>query len=283
MFSAIFVKRPKFALVISLFLIIAGLVCVFQLPVAEYPEISPPTVVVLAVYPGATAQEIADTVAAPIESEINGVEDLLYYSSTSDNAGNYTLTMTFKSDCDANMAYVNVNNAIKRAEHSLPAVVTNTGLFVYKRSNDILGVYVVSSDNPEHTPLFLSNYVSVHMRDAISRIPGVGYAVVFTDMTYSMRIKMDPLKMRALGVSAADIRTAVSIAQYVAVFLILLVTRNYYHYVIATVLGPFKHPQLVRRRFRQHLLPCRLAPFERLENQHLRIGLNRLPTLFFTI
>ena len=210
MFSAIFVKRPKFALVISLFLILAGLVCVFQLPVAEYPEISPPTVVVLAVYPGATAQEIADTVAAPIESEINGVEDLIYYSSTSDNSGNYTLTMTFKSDADANMAYVNVNNAIKRAEHSLPAVVVNTGLFVYKRSNDILGVYVVTSDNPEHTPLFLSNYVSVHMRDAISRIPGVGYAVVFTDMTYSMRIKMDPMKMHALGVSATDIRTAVS-------------------------------------------------------------------------
>ena len=210
MFSEIFVKRPKFALVISLFLIIAGMVCVFQLPVAEYPEISPPTVVVMAVYPGATAQEIADTVAAPIESEINGVEDLIYYSSTSDNAGNYNLTMTFKSDADANMAYVNVNNAIKRAEHSLPSVVVNNGLFVYKRSNDILGVYVVTSDNPEHTPLFLSNYVSVHMRDAISRIPGVGYAVVFTDMTYSMRIKMDPLKMRALGVSAADIRTAVS-------------------------------------------------------------------------
>ena len=110
MFSAIFVKRPKFALVISLFLIISGLVCVFQLPVAEHPEISPPTVVVMARYPGATAQEIADTVAAPIESEINGVEDMIYYASTSDNSGNYNLTMTYKSDTDANMAYVNVNN-----------------------------------------------------------------------------------------------------------------------------------------------------------------------------
>ena len=210
MFSAIFVKRPKFALVISLFLIIAGMVCVFQLPIAEYPEISPPTVVVLAFYPGASAQVIADTVAAPIEAEINGVEDMIYYSSTSDNSGNYTLTMTFRSDADANMAYVNVNNAIKRAEHSLPSEVVNTGLFVYKRSNDILGVYAITSDNPEHTPLFLSNYVAIHMRDAISRIDGVGYAVVFTDMTYSMRIWMDPLKMRALGVSHADVRTAVN-------------------------------------------------------------------------
>ena len=210
MFSAIFVKRPKFALVISLFLIIAGMVCVFQLPIAEYPEISPPTVVVMAFYPGASAQVIADTVAAPIEAEINGVEDMIYYSSNSDNSGNYTLTMTFRSDADANMAYVNVNNAIKRAEHSLPAEVVNTGLFVYKRSNDILGVYAITSDNPEHTPLFLSNYVAIHMRDAISRIDGVGYALVFTDMTYSMRIWMDPLKMRALGVSHADIRSAVT-------------------------------------------------------------------------
>ena len=210
MFSDTFIRRPKFAVVISLFLIISGLVCVFQLPISEYPEISPPTVVVMANYPGASAQVIADTVAAPIESEINGVEDMIYYSSTSDNAGHYTLTMTFKSDADANMAYVNVNNAIKRAEHSLPTEVVSTGLFVYKRSNDILGVYSISSDNPEHTPLFLSNYVSIHMRDAISRIHGVGYAVVFTDMTYSMRIWMDPNKMSALGVSYADIAAAVS-------------------------------------------------------------------------
>ena len=210
MFSTFFVKRPKFALVISLFFIIAGLVCVFQLPIAEYPEISPPTVVVMAAYPGASAQVIADTVAAPIESEINGVEDMIYYASTSDNSGNYQLTMTFRSDADPNMAFVNVNNAVRRAERSLPSEVVNNGLRVYKRSDDILGVYAVTSDNPEHTPLFLSNYVSIHMRDAISRISGVGYALVFTEMTYSMRIWMDPYKMRALNVSYADIRSAVA-------------------------------------------------------------------------
>ena len=210
MFSTFFVKRPKFALVISLFFIISGLVYVFQLPIAEYPEISPPTVVVMAAYPGASAQVIADTVAAPIESEINGVEDMIYYSSSSDNSGNYRLTMTFKADADPNMAYVNVNNAVKRAERSLPSEVVDTGLRVYKRSDDILGVYAITSDNPEHTPLFLSNYVSIHMRDAISRIRGVGYAVVFTEMTYSMRIWMDPYKMRALNVSYADIRSAVA-------------------------------------------------------------------------
>ena len=210
MFSEIFIRRPKFAVVISLFLIISGLVCVYQLPISEYPEISPPTVVVMAAYPGASAQVIADTVAAPIEAEINGVEDMIYYSSTSDNSGNYNLTMTFKSDADANMAYVNVNNAVKRAERTLPTEVTNNGLRVYKRSSDILGVYSISSDNPEHTPLFLSNYVAIHMRDAISRVPGVGYALVFTDMTYSMRVWMDPNKMSAFGISYAEITSALS-------------------------------------------------------------------------
>ena len=210
MFSAIFIRRPKFAIVISLFFIISGVVCVYRLPVAEYPEISPPTIVVMATYPGASAQVIADTVAAPLEAEVNGIEDMVYYSSTSDNSGNYTLTLTFKSDADDDMAYVNVNNAVKRAEHSLPTEVVSNGLTVYKRSSDILAMVAVTSTNPEHTPLFISNYVSIHMRDAISRIDGVGQAIVFTDMTYSMRIWMDPNKMRALGISNSDIQEAVS-------------------------------------------------------------------------
>ncbi len=210
MFSAIFIRRPKFAIVISLFFIISGVVCVYRLPVAEYPEISPPTIVVMATYPGASAQVIADTVAAPLEAEVNGIEDMVYYSSTSDNSGNYTLTLTFKSDADDDMAYVNVNNAVKRAEHSLPTEVVSNGLTVFKRSSDILAMVAVTSTNPEHTPLFISNYVSIHMRDAISRIDGVGQAIVFTDMTYSMRIWMDPNKMRALGISNSDIQEAVS-------------------------------------------------------------------------
>ncbi|MBS1368933.1 MAG: efflux RND transporter permease subunit [Lentisphaeria bacterium] len=210
MFSAIFIKRPKFAIVISLFFVLAGTVCMFRLPIAEYPEVSPPTIVVAASYPGASAQVIADTVAAPLESEVNGIEDMVYYSSTSDNSGNYSLTLTFKSDADDDMAYVNVNNAVKRAEHSLPTEVVSNGLTVYKRSSDILGMVAVTSTNPEHTPLFISNYVAIHMRDAISRIDGVGQAIVFTDMTYSMRIWMDPNKMRALGISNGDIAEAVS-------------------------------------------------------------------------
>ena len=210
MFSAIFIRRPKFAIVISLFFVLSGLVCMFKLPIAEYPQVSPPTIVVAASYPGASAQVIADTVAAPLESEVNGIEDMVYYSSTSDNSGNYTLTLTFKSDADDDMAYVNVNNAVKRAEHSLPTEVVSNGVTVYKRSSDILGMVTVTSSNPEHTPLFLSNYVAINMRDAISRIDGVGQAVVFTDMSYSMRIWMNPNKMRALGISNSDISQAVS-------------------------------------------------------------------------
>ena len=210
MFSAFFIRRPKFAVVISLFFIIAGLVCLFKLPIAEYPEISPPTIVVIASYPGASAQVIADTVAAPLESEVNGIEDMVYYSSTSDNSGNYTLTLTFESDADDDMAYVNVNNAVKRAEHSLPIEVVNNGVTAYKRSSDILGMIAITSTNPEHSPLYISNYANIHMRDAISRIKGVGQAIVFTDMTYSMRLWLNPNKMRALGVTTSDISAAVS-------------------------------------------------------------------------
>ena len=210
MFAAFFIKRPKFAIVISLFFVLAGLVCMFKLPVAEYPEISPPTIVVIASYPGASAQVIADTVAAPIESEVNGVEDMVYYSSTSDNSGNYTLTLTFKSGADDDMAYVNVNNAIKRAEHSLPTEVVDNGVTVYKRSSDILAMVAITSSNPEHTPLYISNYASIHLKDAIARIDGVGQAIVFTDMTYSMRIWLDPYKMRALGITNNDISNAVA-------------------------------------------------------------------------
>ncbi|MDR0932730.1 MAG: efflux RND transporter permease subunit, partial [Victivallales bacterium] len=210
MFSEIFIRRPKFAIVISLFFLLAGTICLFRLPVAEYPQVAPPTIVVITSFPGASAQVIADTVAAPLEAEVNGIEHMVYYSSTSDNSGNYSLTLTFKSGSNDDMAYVNVNNAIKRAEHLLPPEVVKNGVTVYKRSSDFLGMVAVTSSNKEHTPLFLSNYVSINMRDAISRIDGVGQAIVFTQMAYSMRIWTNPNRMRALGISNDDIAKAVS-------------------------------------------------------------------------
>ncbi len=210
MFSAIFIRRPRFALVILLFLMLAGIISVYRLPIAEYPQVSPPTIMVMATYPGASAQVIADTVASPLESEVNGTEDMVYYSSQSDNLGNYTLTLTFKSGADEDMALVNVNNAVKRAEHALPTDVVNNGLTVVKRSSDMLATYAFYSDNPEHTPLFLSNYVSIHIKDAIARIDGIGQAIIFGEQEYSIRIWLDPYKMRAYSISDDDVRNAVA-------------------------------------------------------------------------
>ena len=150
MFSEIFIRRPRFALVISLFTILAGALTFSRIPIAEYPEIAPPCIMVMANYPGASSQVIADTVAAPLEAEVNGVEDMIYYSSKFDNSGGYTLNITFKSGADDDMALVNVNNAVKRAERSMPAEVVKNGIIAVKRSGSILGLFVLYSENPEH-------------------------------------------------------------------------------------------------------------------------------------
>ena len=210
MFSEIFIRRPRFALVISLFTILAGALTFSRIPIAEYPEIAPPCIMVMANYPGASSQVIADTVAAPLEAEVNGVEDMIYYSSKSDNSGGYTLNITFKSGADDDMALVNVNNAVKRAERSMPAEVVKNGIIAVKRSGSILGLFVLYSENPEHTPLFVNNYASIHVKDAFSRIDGVGQAVVFGEQNYSIRIWLDPYKMKAYNISEEQVRNAVS-------------------------------------------------------------------------
>ena len=210
MFSEIFIRRPRFALVISLFTILAGALTFSRIPIAEYPEIAPPCIMVMANYPGASSQVIADTVAAPLEAEVNGVEDMIYYSSKSDNSGGYTLNITFKSGADDDMALVNVNNAVKRAERSMPAEVVKNGIIAVKRSGSILGLFVLYSENPEHTPLFVNNYASIHVKDAFSRVDGVGQAVVFGEQNYSIRIWLDPYKMKAYNISEEQVRNAVS-------------------------------------------------------------------------
>ena len=210
MFSEIFIRRPRFALVISLFTILAGALTFSRIPIAEYPEIAPPCIMVMASYPGASSQVIADTVAAPLEAEVNGVEDMIYYSSKSDNSGGYTLNVTFKSGADDDMALVNVNNAVKRAERSMPAEVVKNGIIAVKRSGSILGLFVLYSENPEHTPLFVNNYASIHLKDAFSRIEGVGQAVVFGEQNYSIRVWLDPYKMKAYNISEEQVRNAIS-------------------------------------------------------------------------
>ncbi len=210
MISSFFIERPRFAFVISIVMILAGIICALRLPIAEYPEIAPPSITVRATYPGASAQVIANTIASPLEAEINGIENLLYYESTSDNAGNYQLQLTFRSGCDDDIAQVNVQNALKRAEPTLPQEVVALGIQVNKQSQDILGFFNFSSTNPAHSRLFISNYVNMNVKNEIARIQGVSNATIFGALDYSMRIWLDPLYMSALGVSPEDIASAIN-------------------------------------------------------------------------
>lgn len=209
MISTIFINRPKLAIVMSVVIVLAGIISIFKIPVAEYPEVAPPQVVVRASYPGASSQVIADTVAAPIESEINGVENMLYFSSNSDNNGNYQLSVTFKSGSDSDINQVNIQNAVKRAEASLPSEVKNIGITINKESSDMLGVFVFYSENGNLSKLFMSNYISNNVKDGLVRVDGINYATIFGALDYSMRVWLDPMKMAALKISADEVATAI--------------------------------------------------------------------------
>jgi len=209
MFSKIFIDRPRFAIVISLIMVLAGVISLTKLPVAEYPEIAPPSLYVSAMYPGASGEVIAQTVAMPIEDQINGVDDLLYFSSTCSNDGSYSCEVTFKSGTDTDIAMVNLQNAIKHAEPQLPSDVTKLGITVEKRGSEILAVYVFMTDETSLNLMELNNYVNVNVKDAVTRLDGVAAASVMSLEEYSMRIWLDPLRMAGLGISTSDISQAV--------------------------------------------------------------------------
>ena len=209
MFSAIFIERPRLALVVSLVMVLTGVISLGKLPVAEYPEITPPTLHVSASYPGASAEVITQTVAMPIEDEINGVDDLLYFSSTSDNSGSYSCQVTFQSGTDTDIALVNLQNAVKRAEVKLPSDVIKNGISVQKRGGDILAMFAFLTDGKKMNLMELNNYVDSNIKDAISRIDGVSSAEVMSSQEYSMRIWLNPLRMSGLGISTSDITSAV--------------------------------------------------------------------------
>ena len=198
MFAEIFIERPKFAFVLSVVTVLVGTICLFQLPIAEYPEIAPTTVKVTAQYPGATSQVIAETVASVIEEQVNGIEDLLYFKSESDNNGNYTLTLTFKPGIDSDIAQVNVQNAVQRAEAQLPDTVTQIGVVTKKQSTDMVGVYVFRTNGKKLSLLELANYVRMNVKDPFARLPGMGSVEILGERNYSMRIWLDPMKMSAL-------------------------------------------------------------------------------------
>ena len=200
-----FIDRPIFAAVISIIITIAGVISLTQLPVARFPEIVPPSIVVSTTFPGADAATVEQSVAAPIEQQVNGVENMLYMSSKSGNDGSYALTVTFDIGTDQDIAAVQVQNRVAIAQRQLPQEVVRQGISVNKRQPQILLLVGLTASDPKYDFLFLSNYATLNIVDAIARVPGVGQVTVFGARDYGMRIWLDPEKMARLGVTTQDI------------------------------------------------------------------------------
>ncbi len=210
MFSKFFIDRPIFATVIAVLMVLAGLLTVKSLPVAQYPDITPPTVFVSASYPGADAKTIAETIGAPIEQQVNGVDGMMYMSSSS-SAGSYMLEITFENGTDLDMATVKVQNRVSLAEPQLPTAVKQEGVSVMSRSSDIILFVALETDKPElYDGLYLTNYAQLNVVDALSRIDGVGQVEAFGSGEYSMRVWLDPEKMRVREISPTDVMAAIS-------------------------------------------------------------------------
>ena len=211
MFSKFFIDRPIFATVLAILMILAGLLTIRTLPVAQFPDITPPTVVVEASYPGADAQTVAETVGAPIEEQVNGVEGMMYMSSNSGSDGSYSLTVTFEAGTDLDIASVKVQNRVARAEATLPAPVKQQGISVSSRSSDIILFIALETDRPEvYDALYLTNYAKLNIVDELSRIDGIGGVNAFGAGDYSMRVWLDPDLMRIRDITASDVMNAIA-------------------------------------------------------------------------
>ncbi|AAQ58112.1 efflux RND transporter permease subunit [Chromobacterium violaceum] len=209
MFSAFFIRRPIFASVISIVIMLAGLAAIKALPIEQYPEIVPPVVNVTASYPGASAEVIANTVAAPLEQAINGVDDMLYVQSNSASNGTLSLTVSFKIGTNADQATINVNNRVQSVLSQLPEEVRRQGVNVRKKSATILQVVSLFSPDNSHDTLFISNYALLNVVDELKRVPGVGDVVNFAGQDYSMRIWLKPDKLAQLKLTPSDVAAAI--------------------------------------------------------------------------
>ncbi|HEY8160042.1 MAG TPA: multidrug efflux RND transporter permease subunit [Methylobacter sp.] len=208
-FTHFFIDRPIFASVLSIVIVIVGGLALIGLPIAQYPEIAPPTVLVSTSYPGANAQVVAETVATPIEQEVNGVEDMLYMSSQSTNSGSMALTITFKPGTDLDKAQVLVQNRVALAEPRLPQEVSRQGISVKKRSPDLSLVVNLISPDKRYDSVYLSNYALLQIKDTLARLPGVGDIAIFGARDYSMRLWLNPEKIAALNLTASDVVNAI--------------------------------------------------------------------------
>src|SRR5256714_2312757 len=216
--SRFFIHRPVFAGVIAIIIVLAGLVSAKLLAVAQYPEIAPPTVLITTTYPGASAETLSKTVAAPIEEQLSGVDKLSYFSSTSSSTGSLTITATFEPGANVDQAIFEVNNRVQIALPRLPDEVRRNGVIVQKRSFDILLVVSLVSRGNRRDTLFLSNYGSINLVDELKRLPGIADVTIFGARDYSMRVWVNPEKMARLGVTTADVANALRAqnAQYAA-------------------------------------------------------------------
>src|SRR5215475_2856570 len=205
MISHFFIDRPIFASVLSIVITLAGTIAIFALPIAQYPPIAPPTVQVSVSYPGASAAVVADTVAAPIEQQVNGVEGMLYMSSQCGNDGSYNVTVTFKPGSDLNISQVLVQNRESLAEPILPDLVKRRGISVKKKSPNVLMIVNLVSTDSSRSDTELSNYATIQIRDELSRLPGVGDITYLGQRYYSMRLWLDPQRLSSYGLNAQDV------------------------------------------------------------------------------
>ena len=208
MFSRFFIDRPIFATVMAIIMILAGVITVKTLPIAQYPDITPPTVMVRATYPGADAKTVAETVGVPIEESVNGVEGMMYMSSNSSSDGSYSLTVTFENGTDVDDATIKVQNLVNQAEAQLPSAVTQQGVDVMSESTSIL-LFVALQGDERYDALYLTNYAQLHIVDALSRLEGVGGVSAFGGGDYSMRVWLDPDAMMSRGITPADVIAAI--------------------------------------------------------------------------
>src|SRR5271167_222139 len=208
--SRFFIDRPVFAVVLSVVIVLAGFVAVFTLPVSQYPDVTPPTVQVTAFYPGANAQTVRNTVAAPIEEQVSGVENMMYMSSQCTNDGAYNLTVTFRLGMNTDMAQVLVQNRVSLALPVIPPLVQNEGISVKKMSPNTLMIVNLISPDGRYDNTFLSNYATIYIKDELGRLPGVAGITYLGQRDYSLRAWLDPAKLAALNLSATDVITAIT-------------------------------------------------------------------------